>query len=83
MFVRFDCGCVGVRAYGKGFVIRSCDAEQNPVGFFYRSSLDDKDFVPLEEMEALDLICKLDQLAIAGQDMERVAKIFKRYGGGE
>jgi hypothetical protein len=80
MFVKFDCGCVGFRAYDHNFVIKSCDYGDGErlMGFYQREGMADKGFEELGKMETLALIERLDELVVAGQDFETVSQIFKR-----
>lgn len=83
MFVKFDCGCIGFRAYDRNFVIKPCDygEGERSMGFYQSEGMAGKGFEELGKMETLFLIEMLDELVVAGQDFERVSQIFKQQMG--
>ena len=55
MFVRFDCGCVGVQIQGKGdYIIRPCDTYDEEYCLYSRD-MSDKGHTPLSGEDTLQL----------------------------
>lgn len=67
MFVRFDCGCQGIRMDGLDLVIAPCDYEGDYMTAdssvsFYRRDLSDKSVTKLNDAKASELIDKVARL---------------------
>jgi hypothetical protein len=78
MFVRFSCGCEGLRlADGKAIVLHACDAESaaTALGFHFRE-IDGAD-QPLDPNRAKSLSQRLSYTINLGQEFRQVAVLFK------
>lgn len=86
MFVRFDCGCLGLRLSSPDgdaeqrhdIVIKSCDGgRDDPATAFYARNLFDKEATPLPFREATELIDEVDRLVADGHSMRLVAHTLR------
>lgn len=76
MFVKWSCGCVGVRHESKGVVLKFCDADSDPFGCSLRD-MSDKTSEPLSDIELDNLVKNLGRLLAWGQEARNFAQFFK------
>ena len=77
MFVRYSCGCTGIRLnYSRDIVLLCCDSDRNELGFGYRASLSDKGVEPLSAEAEAKLVRDLDLLIRQGHALRNVAALI-------
>ena len=80
MFVRFDCGCVGLRLEDIDYVIEPCDySSGEDIGrlCFYERDVSDKQSKPLTKAERKHLVMRIGRLIHEGQALSRIRYFLK------
>lgn len=83
MFVRFDCGCIGIDAVGAHtrVCIKPCDAERDdPTVMFYQRDLTDKTVERhLTPKECRELVEEVGSLVADGHRMREVRALIGAF----
>lgn len=80
MFVKFDCGCVGMRLEDIDYVITSCDRSCEDIGeyAFYERDMSDKEVVPLSKAERKLLVMNIQRFIFEGQCLGVIRGLLDR-----
>jgi hypothetical protein len=82
MFVRYDCGCVGLVQGTTTYCIEACDESycDDSFGFYIRPDLAEKEQEKLSDAEVRELLLKVDGLVQDGKKFRSIKRLLSKGG---
>lgn len=78
MFIRWECGCVGIQLTNECIVIASCDSDTDDLVFTTsKISVGEKPYVELLTAEKEELLAKLRRQLWDGAKFQQVKQLLK------
>jgi|GEM_PF-3026610 len=82
MFVKFDCGCIGIinlqgDADERPVVVKPCDGDGDPPLDLFRRDMSDKGYEPLDPDKASELLHELGLLIGQGYQLREVRWLLR------